>query len=148
MLRSMIPWRERFPATFSRFENEVGDLMERFFDTEEDWALTRFTPALNLSEMENEYQMTVELPGMEREQVNVEIKDGNLWISGKKHEEKEEKEKTFHRIERRHGEFRRLIHLPGTVKEDKVEAKFTDGVLTITVPKSEEAKPKRIPVKA
>ena len=148
MLRSMIPWRERFPATFSRFENEMGDLMERFFGDEEEWALTRFTPALNLSETENEYELTVELPGMEREQVNVEIREGDLWISGEKHEEKEEKEKTFHRIERRHGEFRRLIHLPGAVQEDKVEAKFTNGVLSITVPKSEEAKPKRIPVKA
>ena len=148
MFRSMIPWSERFPASFSRFENEMGDLMERFFTKEEDWALTRFTPALNLSETENEYEVTLELPGIEREHVNVEIKEGDLWISGEKHEEREEKEKTFHRVERRHGEFRRLVHLPGAVKEDTVEAKFTDGVLTITVPKSEEAKPKRIPVNA
>ena len=148
MFRSMIPWSERFPASFSRFENEMGDLMERFFTKEEDWALTRFTPALNLSETENEYEVTLELPGIEREHVNVEIKEGDLWISGEKHEEREEKEKTFHRVERRNGEFRRLVHLPGAVKEDTVEAKFTDGVLTITVPKSEEAKPKRIPVNA
>ena len=148
MLRSMIPWRERFPASFSRFENEMGDLMERFFSNEEDWALTRFTPALNLAETDDAYEVTLELPGMEHEQVNVEIKEGILYISGAKHEEHEEKDKTFHRIERRHGEFRRLVHLPGAVTEDKVEAKFTNGVLTITVPKSEEAKPKRIPVKA
>ena len=118
--------------------------MERFFGNEEEWALTRFTPALNLSETENDYEVTVELPGMEREQVNVEIEEGNLRISGEKHEEKEEQDKAFHRIERRHGEFRRMVHLPGMVKEDKVEAKFTDGVLTVTIPKSEEAKPKTL----
>jgi HSP20 family protein len=125
----------------------MGDLMERFFGNDEEWALTRFTPPLNLSETENGYEVTVELPGMEREHVSVELREGDLCISGEKHEEKEEKDKAFHRIERRHGEFRRLVHLPGAVAEEKVEAKFVNGILTVIVPKSEEAKPKRIPVK-
>lgn len=147
MLRSMIPWRERFPATFPRFENEMEDLMERYFgEGSEQLGLTRFTPSLNLSETENGYEVSAELPGMKPEEVNVELKEGKLWISGEKKEESEEKGKTFHRIERRHGEFRRMIQLPGTVDEDKVEAKFESGVLTINIPKSEEVKPRRIPV--
>lgn len=149
MLRSMIPWRERFPATFPRFENEMEDLMERFFgDGGEKLGLTRFTPSLNVSETNSGYEVSAELPGLKPEEVNVEFKEGNLWISGKKEEEQEEKGKTFHRIERRHGEFRRMIQLPGAVDEEKVEAKFANGVLSINVPKSEEVKPKRIPVKA
>jgi HSP20 family protein len=149
MLRSMIPWRERVPATFPRFENEMEDLMERFFGNGgETFGLNRFTPSLNVSETDNEFVVSAELPGLKPEEVNVELKEGNLWISGKKDEEKEEEGKSFHRIERRHGEFRRMIQLPGSVDEEKVEAKFENGVLAVTVPKAEEVKPKKIPVKA
>lgn len=146
MLRSMIPWRERFPATFSRFENEMEDLMERYFGDAEEWGLSRFTPSLNVTENDNGYVVTVEVPGMKPEDVTVEVVEGNLQISGEKKEEQEEKGKTFHRIERRHGEFRRLIQLPGTVEADKVEASYGDGVLTIKIPKRAEVTPKRIPV--
>ena len=148
MQRSLIPWRERFPASFSRFENEVEDLMERFLGTGEDWGLTRFTPSLNVTEKDAAYEVSVELPGMKPEDVNVEIKDGSLYISGEKQEEIEEKGKTLHRVERRHGEFRRMIRLPGAAEEDTVEAAFEHGVLTVTIPKSEQVKPKKIPVKA
>ena len=135
MLRSMIPWRERFPATFPRFENEMEDLMERFFgDGGEKLGLTRFTPSLNVTETDSGYKVSAELPGLKPEEVNVELKEGNLWISGEKKEETEEKDKTFHRIERRHGEFRRMIQLPDAVDEEKVDAKFENGVLTIHVP--------------
>ena len=148
MFRSMIPWRERLPATFPRLENEMEDLMERYLGNGgEDWSLTRFTPSLNVSETENGYDVSVELPGLKPEEVNVEFKDGNLWISGEKKQETEEKGKTYHRIERRHGEFRRMIQLPGAADEEKVEAKFDNGVLAIQVPKSKESRPKRIPVK-
>ena len=149
MLRSMIPWRERFPATFPRFENEMEDLMERFLGNgAEEWGLTRFTPSLNVTETDGGNEVTAELPGMKPDEVNVELREGNLWISGKKEEEKEKKGKAFHRIERRHGEFRRMIQLPSRVEDEKVEAKFANGVLTVNVPKSEKVKPKRIPVKA
>ncbi len=149
MLRSMIPWRERLPITFPRFENEMEDLIERFFgDGREEWALTRFTPSVNLSETEDGYDVSAELPGLKPEEVNVEFKEGNLWITGEKKEEEEEKGKTHHRIERRHGQFQRMIRLPGTVDQEHVEAKFEDGVLKIRVPKSEEVKPKKIPIKA
>jgi HSP20 family protein len=143
----MIPWRERFPATFSRFENEMEDLMERFFGNGEEWGLTRFAPALNVSETDSGYEVSVELAGMKPEEVSVELKEGNLWITGEKREEKEEKGRTFHRVERRHGAFRRVVQLPGPVEEGKVAARFEHGVLFVEVPKSEEVKPKRIPIK-
>ena len=146
-MRSMIPWRERFPATFPRWENEMEDLMERFFGNGEEWGLTRFTPSLNVSETDTGFEVSAELPGLKPDEVKVELKEGNLWISGEKKEETEEKGKTFHRIERRHGEFRRMVQLPGSVDEEKVEAKFEHGVLTVNVPKSEKVKPKRIAVK-
>jgi HSP20 family protein len=145
----MIPWRERLPATFPRFENEMEDLVERFFGNGgETFGLTRFTPSLNVSETDSGYEVSAELPGLKPEEVNVELKEGSLWISGKKEEEQEDNGKTFHRIERRHGEFRRMIQLPGAVDEEKIEADFSNGLLTVRIPKTEEVMPKRIPVKA
>jgi HSP20 family protein len=97
-------------------------------------------------ENENEFQVTVELPGLKPEEFNVEVKNGELWITGEKKEETEEKGKTFHRLERRYGEFTRVLPLPATVDEGKVEAKLDGGVLTVRVPKTEEAKPRHVPV--
>jgi HSP20 family protein len=77
----------------------------------------------------------------------VEIKGEQLWITGEKKEEKEEKGKTFHRMERRTGMFRRIFTLPAEVVDEKVEAKFAEGVLKITLPKAEKVAPKQIEVK-
>jgi HSP20 family protein len=77
----------------------------------------------------------------------VEMKEGSLWISGEKKEEKEEKGKTFHRVERRAGMFRRVLPLPAEVAEGQAEARFIDGVLKITLPKTEKVAPKQIEVK-
>jgi HSP20 family protein len=126
----------------------MEDLMERYFGNGGDWGLTRFTPSLNVSETDSGYDVSVELPGLKPEEVNVELKEGALWISGEKKEESEEKGKTFHRIERHHGEFRRMVQLPGAVNEEKVEARFENGVLVVNVPKCEKVKPKRVAIKA
>ena len=77
----------------------------------------------------------------------MEIREGNLWITGEKKEEKEEKGKTFHRIERRAGMFRRVLPLPVEVKQEAVDACFAEGVLKVTLPKAEVVAPKRIEVK-
>lgn len=158
MLGSMVPWRQSslLPTTdrFSRMVNRMGeefeDLTERFWGGDRGWLTQRpsFFPTTDLVETENQFEVTVDLPGLKPEEVDVELKNGELWISGNREEEKEEKDKTFHRIERRHGEFRRVLPLPSTISEEEIEAKFEGGVLKITVPKTEEAKAKHIEVKA
>jgi len=147
MLRSLIPWRETFPATFSRLEEEMNRMMEGFWG-EPTWVGETFVPTINMVEAENEYEVTIDLPGLKPEEVNLELREGGLWITGERREEKEEKGKTFHRMERRYGSFRRVIPLPEAVKEEKVEAEFRHGVLTVKLPKSEKIKPKHIEVKA
>jgi HSP20 family protein len=107
----------------------------------------KFLPEANIAETEKAIEVTVELPGMKPEEVKVELREGVLWITGEKKEEKEEKGRTFHRIERRTGEFRRAFTLPVEVEEGKVVAKFEGGVLHITLPKAEKVAPKRIEVK-
>jgi HSP20 family protein len=85
---------------------------------------------------------------MKPEEINVEVQNGQLWISGEKKEEKEEKGKTYHRVERRYGSFRRMLPIPASVDPEKVEASFREGVLKITLAKTEEAKAKHVEVKS
>lgn len=148
MLRSMVPWRERFPLTFSRWGGEMEDLMERFLEQGGNaWEIGKFMPKVNLAETDKLYEVTVELPGMKPEEVSVELREGQLWIIGEKLEEKEEKGKAFHLIERRSGEFRRVIPLNLPVVEGKVDAVFENGILMVRIPKSEQVVPKKIKVK-
>ena len=112
------------------------------------WIRETFVPRANLVETENELTVTVDLPGLKPEEVKLELREGALWITGERKEEKEENGKTFHRTERSYGAFRRVIDLPTTVNEEKVEAEFRDGVLSVKLPKAEEVKPKHIEVKS
>jgi HSP20 family protein len=125
----------------------MENLMERFFGPEDGRWLVGFVPGVNVAENETAYEVTTELAGMKPEDFKVELKNGDLWITGEKKEEKEEKGKTFHRVERSYGEFRRVIQLPGKVNAEKIAADYKEGVLKVMVPKAEEAKPRRVEVK-
>jgi HSP20 family protein len=144
----MVPWTERLPRTLGRLERDFGRFFEGFLSDEDRWTLeSKFVPMVNVAENGEGVEVTVELPGMKPEDFAVEIKNGALWISGEKKEEKEEKGKAFHRVERNYGEFRRVISLPATVAEDKVAAEYKAGVLRITIPKTAEARPRKVDVK-
>ncbi|MEX0936504.1 MAG: Hsp20/alpha crystallin family protein [Pirellulales bacterium] len=147
MKRPTVPLTERFPRSFAGLGRQMENLMERYFGPEEEWwGVEAFTPTTNLAETDSEYEVTLDLPGMRPEDVNVELQNGNLVVSGERKEEKEETKRTFHRVERSYGSFRRTIPLPGTVDEGKVDASFRDGVLKIRLPKTEEAKPRQIKI--
>jgi HSP20 family protein len=133
---------------FDQMEKEMQDLMEGFWGSGGRLATMNFVPSVDFVEKENEFEVTVDLPGMKPEEVKVEFKEGALWVTGERKEEKEESGKTYHRVERSYGEFRRVLPLPSAVKEDQIEAKFTDGVLKVSVPKSEVVETKRIEVKS
>jgi HSP20 family protein len=128
--------------------DELPAVMNRFLNPAEAWnEVEKFAPTANLAETETGYEVTLEIPGMKPEEFNVEFRHGDLWISGEKKEEKEEKGKTWHRVEHRYGEFRRGFRLPVAVNEEKVTAEYKEGVLRVAVPKIAEAKPKRVEVK-
>ena len=140
---------KRFSRLINRMEDEMEDLWDRFGSGDGGW-LTRgsgFLPTTDVVETETAFEVTVDLPGLRPEEVDVQFKDGELWITGKSEETKEEQGKTYHRIERHHGEFRRVLPLPSTIDEEKIGAEFEKGVLKITLPKAEEAKAKHIEVK-
>jgi HSP20 family protein len=104
-------------------------------------------PHINLSEDENNLYVEILVPGIEPQDIELNVMRGNLTISGE-HKESESAGKTWHRRERGGGTFLRSIELPVAVDTGKVDAHYKNGILTITLPKAEEAKPKKITVKA
>jgi HSP20 family protein len=108
---------------------------------------TAWAPALDISERKDAYLVTVELPGVEAEDLEITLEDGLLTIQGERHFAHDSSEQQFHRVERRYGAFRRSITLPAQVRAEQIEASFDNGVLQILVPKMEEATPKRIQIR-
>ncbi|MDY6954253.1 MAG: Hsp20/alpha crystallin family protein [Thermodesulfobacteriota bacterium] len=106
-----------------------------------------FTPAFDISETENELIVRAEIPGMDKEDIDIHLSEGVLTIKGEKRHEKEDKKEDYHRIERSYGSFSRSIGLPFDVETDKADATYKEGVLKLTLPKSERAKLKKIEVK-
>ena len=106
-----------------------------------DWA-----PDVDITETDTAYLVKGEIPGVNKEDVRVNIEDGMLIMSGERKQEKEEKGKKFHRIERSYGSFMRSFRLPDNVDETAVKAEFKDGMLNVTLPKSAQAKPKAVNV--
>ncbi len=105
-----------------------------------------WAPAVDISERKDAYLVTVELPGVELDDLKITLEDGLLTIQGERHFAHDSSEQHFHRIERRYGAFRRAITLPSHVLADAIEATADNGVLQIMLPKREEAKPKHIQV--
>lgn len=120
------------------FENNLGQVSQDLFGA--------WTPALDLVQDDNEFQLIVELPGVKKEDIDLSLLDNILTVSGKRENGTERKEAEPNRGERVFGKFRRTIQLPTAVDTSKVVAQYQDGVLTVTLPKAEEAKPKKIAV--
>jgi len=127
--------------TFSRLTG-LQDEMDRLLEM----PLQAWAPALDVHEDKDGYTVRVEVPGMKREDIVVSLQDGALVISGERKEEKITGDTEVHRQERYYGKFSRALTLPTAVAGDKVKAAYKDGILTVTLPKAEEAKPKQIDV--
>jgi HSP20 family protein len=150
------------PDLWRSFRSEMDRLFDRFgfpslrrvFDMEPAWRpMSSFTfsaPAIDMSEDEDSYKISAELPGLDAKDVDVSISGNTLVLKGEKRQEKEEKEKNYYFSERAYGSFQRAFELPGSVDRDKVSADFSKGVLTITLPKTPEAQKqqKKIEVKS
>ena len=103
-------------------------------------------PSVDVAENADGIIITAELPGMTEDDVDISIIDSVLTLGGEKKQEKEIKEDSYHRIERSYGKFQRFFNLPTSIKSGDVKATFKDGILTINIPKTEEAKPKKIEI--
>ena len=108
--------------------------------------LSGWTPALDIYEDKDNLFVKVELPGMKREDIDVSLHEGSLSVSGERKSEQKHEDAEVYRAERFFGRFQRTITLPTPVAAEKVKAQYQDGILTVTLPKTEEAKPKHIDV--
>ena len=106
----------------------------------------QWAPSVDIRETDDALVVQAELPGIDKKDVNLEVKDGVMIISGERRYEKEVEEEHVHRIERSYGSFTRSFSLPSNVDTDKVQAEMKDGILTVRLPKRESAKPKAIAI--
>ena len=126
---------------------EVDDVVNRFVRNGGSWLPGFGGPSLDISESDNEIEVHADLPGLKPEEIDIQVSGNTLTIRGERKEAKEEKGTTYHRTERRVGEFSRSVSLPCDVQESKVDAQYADGVLTIKLPKSPEARTHKVKVK-
>lgn len=140
--------RTNFPTLFNdhntstlRFSDMLDEIMEDAFS----WSKGTFIPELNVYENEKEFELTVALPGMRKEDINISFENNTITISGER-ELKEDEGTKYHRIESRFGKFKRSLPLPNVIDEENIEATYENGVLTVTVPKLKEKAGKKIEV--
>lgn len=146
-------WSREFP-TFRGLESLQRD-MNRIFDqffrgdvlADETMYGRDWTPAVDVVENNDAFILKAELPGMNKEDVKITLENNILTIRGEKKNEMDKKEGNVHRVERNYGMFERSFTIPGTIKPNDIDAQYKDGILTLTLPKAEEAKPKLIDVK-
>jgi HSP20 family protein len=140
------PFRE-LEELSERLNRVFGRPPVRRDNSKEALTVADWVPAVDISESEGEYLIKAELPGVKKEDIKVTLQEGVLTIQGERKQEKEEKGRKYHRIERSYGTFIRSFTLPDSADDSKVSAEFKDGLLYLHVPKSEKAKPKAIEVK-
>lgn len=143
-------------GTWSPFDqlNRLRDEIDQVFQSSfGNWGahtgfLEGWSPAVDLFEDKDKFTVKAELPGMKKEEIDVSLHGDSLSLSGERKQEREHKEGESYRSERYFGRFQRSIQLPQAVDGTKIEASYRDGVLTVTLPKTEEAKRKQIEIKA
>lgn len=134
-------------SPFSNLRDHINRLFDVSFPGRSPESFGDWAPALDAFEDKDRYIVSVELPGMKKEDINVTVHDGVLTVSGERKSEKDVKDGMIHRTERFYGRFSRSVSLPSAVKADKVAASYKDGVLNVEIPKAEEAKPRQVEVK-
>jgi HSP20 family protein len=150
---NLVPWRRGgLMEPFQQLQREMDQLMQRFFGETEGVAgrtdLVAWAPRVDVEEDDKQFVVKADVPGVDPKDVEVSVVENALVLRGQKKEEREEKKKNYHRVERFEGQFYREIPLPRGIEADKIQAKSANGVVTVTIPKKAEAQPKKITVQA
>ena len=150
MSRQLVPWRRRSPLfdLHRDLDEMFGGFWERpgLIPEEERTFLRDFQPHMDVSESDDAYAVAVELPGLEKKDIDLSITDDLLVIQGEKRAEAEEDDEERHRVERLYGRFQRAVRLPTPVEANRIEASFKDGVLRVRLPKAAEAAQRKVPI--
>lgn len=144
-MATMVRWEP--VRELDSLQSDVNRLFDSFFGRRDSGqARRRWLPAMDLVETDDNLVLRADLPGLGRDDVEIEVKDRVLTVSGERRAEHEERQEGFHRVERAFGRFSRALELPEGVDADRVEASFDRGVLEIRIPKPEERQPRRIEI--
>ena len=143
---TLVKWH---PTTALRPWNNFDRIYREFFneDSNLDRSSNNWTPSVDISEDDNKYSVSADLPGVDKKNVHINVKENVLTVTGERIVENSADSANYHRRERLSGTFKRCFRLPELVIEDKISAKFKNGILTIDLPKAEIAKPKEIEIK-
>jgi HSP20 family protein len=139
----------RFRAEpLNALRQEIDELVSRFFGGgEHDWGVGAFSPTADLSETPTSVEVSFDLPGVNPDEIDIQLQGTTLLVGGERIDERETRDRTFHRVERRVGRFSRRLTLPCEVDEEHTSANYQDGVLTISLPKRESQRGRRIVVR-
>jgi HSP20 family protein len=148
LIRYQFPSLSNYSSTdrLASLRDEVNRLFDFSWPSRDSGLFSGWTPPLDVLDDKDNLVVKVELPGLKKEEINLSLQDGILTISGERKREVEKKEGESFRSERYFGKFQRSVTLPTAVDSSKVNASYKDGVLTVELPKAEEAKPKQIAV--
>jgi HSP20 family protein len=141
-IREMSRLQRDIDRMFDDFLSPVSNLVGNVLDRQ-----VIFSPPCDVDESDSHYLVSFDLPGINKQDVNIEVRDNQLIVSGERKEERKEERKDRVSTERLYGAFQRAFTLPSTVDADRVEANYENGVLRVAIPKSEAAKPKQIEIK-
>jgi HSP20 family protein len=139
------PFRD-LVSTQDRFNQLFNDTFARAFGGQQELSPHAWIPPVDIYETGDSLVLKAELPGINPEEVEIRVEDRTLYLKGERKFEKEVKEDNLHRVERSYGTFTRSFALPNTIDADKVKAEYENGILTLTMPKREEAKPRTIKI--
>ncbi len=147
-MRTLVRWDPS--AEVDSLQSEVNRLFNGFFGADRTGSRAfgdrRWIPPMDVRENEDDISLTVDLPGLSRDDVSIEIKDGVLTVAGERRAEREREDGGYHRIERSYGSFSRSVGLPDGVAEEDVSASFDNGVLDVRIPKPAEREPHRVAI--
>lgn len=149
-MKSLIPVGREYPASspLATLQREIDRLFDGFARNLAGHVTGTLAPSMDMSETDKEIEITAELPGLEEKDVQLNVADNILTIRGEKKNQREEKEKDYHLLERSYGSFTRSVELPRGVKPDDIKAVISKGVLKVTVPKPAPSQTKKIEIKS
>ena len=145
---SIIRWEplRDLVSTHDHFNQLFNETFARAFGDQKEVSLRTWVPPVDICETEDSLVLKAELPGIKPDDVEIRVEDNTLYLKGERKFEKEVKDENFHQVERSYGTFSRSFSLPSSIDSDKVKAEYQKGILTLTMPKREEAKPKTIKI--
>jgi HSP20 family protein len=146
MLNSMTRWNPNVVTARDPFFRLIDSFLNQDLLPSEEVSNRTWMPPVDIQETTDAYRLVAELPGMTKEDITITLENNVLRLSGERKFEKDVKKESYQRVERTYGTFARAFTLPSQVNHDKVEAAFENGLLTIVVPKAEQAKPRKITI--